>query len=81
MRITGWLSPSGVSTRTILGGRRFFVAGRRTAPAPIAQLDRQHRLERRANHAALLERAAAEHEQAAAAFGDEIGGQRQAARG
>ena len=58
----------------------FWAAAGRCADgraAPIVQFHRQDVLERRAGQAALRERSSADDQQAAAAFGDEVGGHRQ----
>ena len=80
MRITGWFTPSGVGVITFWVATPSSPGAVTAAAAPIVQLDRQHLFERRADHAALLERSAAEDEQAAAADADEFRGQRRAAR-
>ena len=78
IRMIGWASPSRVSTTPVVPAPQ--IADRATrarAAAPIVELHRQHFFERRARQAALRERSAAEHQQAAAALGDEVGGHRQ----
>ena len=74
----GCVSPSAVSVSLLCAGMVAGVSdGAHEAAAAIVQLHRQHFFERRAGQAALRERAAAEHEQAAAALGDEVGRHRE----
>ena len=79
MRMIGCVSPSAVTRQLVVRRPIAPVSTRRAdqAAAAIVQLHRQHFFERRAGQAALRERPAAEHEQAAAALGDEVGRHRQ----
>ncbi len=71
-RMIGCVSPSGVTTRPLAGARSPATVARRPAAA-LVEFHRQNRFERRAHQPPLRERAAAGHEQAAAALGDEVG--------
>ena len=73
IRIAGCASPSAVSMTAFGTGAPSGIGrGARQAAAPIVELDRKRLLERRADQAALRERAASQHDQAAASHRYEL---------